>query len=240
MQYNGKYGCGFCHHSDERIEKGKGFCRVYPLEQPFPEVRSFEECVDFAEEASLTIKTVRGVKGPIEIMKLYPNFNLMTNFVPDYMHAVLLGVVRKIVNLWVQTSSNEFSLNEKSLKILNQRISNIKFPQEATRKLHSTDEILYWKASEFRIFLLISPVVLKNISNKKVYNHWLLLVHGITLLLRSEITNCDLEEAEFALQKFFYGVEDTYGRQELSYNIHLLSHLPQAVKSWGPLWAHSC
>ena len=183
---------------------------------------------------------MHGVKGPTELMKLYPNFDLVTSFVPDYMHAVLLGVVRQIVNLWVQTSSNEFSLNKKSLKVLNQRISNIKFPQETTRKLRSTDEILYWKASEFRIFLLISPVVLKDISNKKVYNHWLLLVHGITFLLKSKITNCDLEEAEFALKKFIYGVEDIFGRQELSYNIHLLSHLPQAVKSWGPLWAHSC
>ncbi len=34
IQYNGKYGCGFCQHSGERVEKGKGFCRIYPLEQP--------------------------------------------------------------------------------------------------------------------------------------------------------------------------------------------------------------
>ncbi|GBN39646.1 hypothetical protein AVEN_114650-1 [Araneus ventricosus] len=37
IQYKGKYGCGFCQHSGERLEKGKGFCRIYPLQQPFPE-----------------------------------------------------------------------------------------------------------------------------------------------------------------------------------------------------------
>ncbi|GBL56903.1 hypothetical protein AVEN_71174-1 [Araneus ventricosus] len=38
IQYNGKYGCGFCQHSGERVEKGKGFCRIYPLQQPLPEI----------------------------------------------------------------------------------------------------------------------------------------------------------------------------------------------------------
>ncbi|GBN46943.1 hypothetical protein AVEN_90643-1 [Araneus ventricosus] len=238
--YNGKYGCGFCQHSGERVEKGKGFCRIYPLQQPLPEIRSVEQCVNFSEEDSLTGKAVHGVKGPTELMKLYPNFDLVQSFVPDYMHAVLLGVVRQIVSLWIQTSSNDFSINQKSLRVLNHRILNIKFPQETTRKLRSTNEVLFWKASEFRIFLFVSPIILKHLISKNVYNHWLLLVHRISLLLDNEVTTNDLEEAEFALQKFVYGVKDIYGIQEQTYNIHLLLHLPQAIKSWGPLWAHSC
>ncbi|GBM10952.1 hypothetical protein AVEN_168321-1 [Araneus ventricosus] len=240
IQYNEKYGCGFCQHSGERVEKGKGFCRIYPLQQPLPEIRSFEQCVNFAEEASLNGKAVHGVKGPTELMKLYPNFDLVQSFVPDYMHTVLLGVVRQIMSLWIQTSSNDFSINQKSLRVLNHRILNIKFPLETTRKLRSTNEVLFWKASEFRIFLFVSPIILKNLITKNVYNHWLLLVHGISLLLGNEVTTNDLEEVEFALQKFVYGVKDIYGIQEQTYNIHLLLHLPQAVKSWDPLWAHSC
>ncbi|GBN23086.1 hypothetical protein AVEN_137776-1 [Araneus ventricosus] len=69
--------------SGERVEKGIGFCRIYPLQQPLPEIRSFEQCVDFAEEASLTGKAVHGVKGPTELMKLYPNFDLLQSFIPD-------------------------------------------------------------------------------------------------------------------------------------------------------------
>ncbi|GBM15710.1 hypothetical protein AVEN_262882-1 [Araneus ventricosus] len=226
-------------NSGERVLKGKGFFRIYPLQQPLPEIRSFEQCVDFAEEASLTGKAVHGVKGPTELMKLYPNFDLVQSFVPDYMHAVLLGVVRQIMSLWIQTSSNDFSINQKSLRVLNHRILNIKFPQETTRKLRSTNEVLFWKASEFRILLSVSPIILKNLISKNVYNHWLLLAHGISLLLGNEVTTNDLEEAEFVLQKFVHGAKDIYGIQEQTYNMHLLLHLPQAVKSWGPLWAHS-
>ncbi|GBN63567.1 hypothetical protein AVEN_244809-1 [Araneus ventricosus] len=91
--------------------------------------------MDFAEEASLTGKAVHGVKGPTELMKLYPNFDLVQSFVLDYMHAVLLSVVRQIMSLWIQTSTNDFSIRQKSLRELNHRILNIKFPQEPTRKL---------------------------------------------------------------------------------------------------------
>lgn len=90
-----------------------------------------------------------------------------------------------------------------------------------------------------RIFLVVSPVIIKNLICKSLYINWLLLVHAVTLLLENEVTRKILEEAEFALQKFVYGVKDIYGPQENSYNIHLLLHLLQDVKSWGPLWAHS-
>ncbi|GBM82387.1 hypothetical protein AVEN_84816-1 [Araneus ventricosus] len=172
IHYNRKYVCGFCQHSGERVEKGKEFCRIYQLQQPLPEIRCFEQCVDFVEETSLTGKAVHGVKGPTELMELYPNFDLVQSFVPDYINAALLGVVRQIMSLWIQTSINDFSINQKSLKILNNRILNIKIPQETTRKLRSTAEVLFWKASEIRIFLFVSPIILKHLISKNVYNHW--------------------------------------------------------------------
>lgn len=144
-QYNGEYGRGFSKDSHERIEKSKGFCRIYPLEQTLPEVRSFQKCLEYAEEASLKGKAIYGVKGPTELMKLYPHFDLVQSFVPDYMHAVLLGVVTQVVNLWIQTSSTEFLLGKKSLIVLNQRILNIRFPEGTTKKLRPTEDVLFWK-----------------------------------------------------------------------------------------------
>lgn len=79
------------------MAKGKGFCHGYPLS--LPEIRSSAQCADFTEEASITGKAVHGVKGPSELMKLYPNFDLIHSFVPDYMHAVFLRVVRHIMQL---------------------------------------------------------------------------------------------------------------------------------------------
>ncbi|GBN34411.1 hypothetical protein AVEN_264020-1 [Araneus ventricosus] len=136
-------------HSGERVEKGKGFCRIYPLQRPLPKIRSFEQCVDFAEEASLTGKAVHGVKGPTELMKLYPNFDLVQSFVPDYMHAVLLGVVRQIMSLWIQTSPNDFSTNQYSLRVLNHRILIIKFPQDTKENCARQMRFYFGKPQSF-------------------------------------------------------------------------------------------
>ncbi|CAG5071643.1 Protein of unknown function, partial [Cotesia congregata] len=35
-QFNGEYGCGLCLHPGERVEKGRGYTRVYPIIQGNP------------------------------------------------------------------------------------------------------------------------------------------------------------------------------------------------------------
>jgi len=39
--------------------------------------------------------------------------------------------------------------------------------------------------------------------------------------------------------EFVAGIETLYGEQFVSYNVHILTHLPDAVVNWGPLWANS-
>lgn len=239
-QFNGTFGCGFCLQEGERVEKGKGHCRVYPFSGQAAEKRTFENCIENAEKALFIGQAVRGVKGTSILMKLYPNFNLVDSFIPDYMHCVLLGVTRQLASLFVESSGFLYSLNAKNIRKLDTRIKDLKLPHEATRKLRTTKDIPFWKASEWRIFLLTSPALLKNILNPNVYKHWLLFVNGITLLLGTNISADDIIKADSCLKRFVSGVTDIYGLSEQSYNIHLLLHLPATVKAWGPLWANSC
>ncbi|GBO19073.1 hypothetical protein AVEN_29304-1 [Araneus ventricosus] len=239
-QFNGKFGCGFCEQEGLRVAKGKGHCQIYPFNGQVAAKRTFENCVRNAEEALATDKSVKGVKGTSVLMNLYPNFNMVDGFIPDYMHCVLLGVTRQLVCLFVESSGSLYSLRAKDIRRLDIRIRDLKLPHEATRKLRTTKDISFWKASEWRIFLLTSPVLLKNILNHTVYKHWLLFVHGITLLLGTNISRDDIAKAEDCLKRFVSGVKDIYGIAEQSYNIHLLLHLSATVKAWGPLWANSC
>ncbi|KAL1434694.1 hypothetical protein MTO96_011469 [Rhipicephalus appendiculatus] len=41
------------------------------------------------------------------------------------------------------------------------------------------------------------------------------------------------------LAQFVYQVEQLYGQQAMTFNIHQLIHLPQSVLQLGPLWSHS-
>ncbi|GBN13443.1 hypothetical protein AVEN_116184-1 [Araneus ventricosus] len=238
-EFNGKFGCGFCEQEGLRVVKGKGHCRIYPFNGQVAAKRTFKNCVENAEKALVTDKSVKGVKGTSVLMNLYPNFNMVDGFIPDYKYCVLLGVTRQLVYLSVESSGSLYSLRAKDIRRLYIRIRDLKLPHEATRKLRTTKDISFWKASEWRIFLLTSPVLLKNILNHNVYKHWLLFVHGITLLLGTNISPDDITKAEDYLKRFVSGVKDIYGIAELSYNVHLLLHLSATVKAWSPLWANS-
>lgn len=237
MQFNGKFGCGFCEHKGKHVEKGRGFCRIYDYnENVVVPVRTLKSTMSYAEQSITKHTSVNGVKGPSELLRLYPHFNIIDSFVPDYMHSVLLGVTRHIANLLLGKSKEIYSLSKSNIRTLNCRIKQMKQPKQMVRKLRSTDDIAFWKASEWRVFLLTSPILLLNILDNAVYKHWLLLVYGVKLLLGINITEEEISCAETAFKKFVAGVPGIYGIAEQTYNIHL----PNAVKSWGPLWAHSC
>ena len=58
----------------------------------------------------------------------------------------------------------------------------------------------YWKASEWRSFLLFySPVLLKSVLPKKFFKHWCLLVFSIFYLMLMPISSQTLAHAELAL-----------------------------------------
>ena len=49
----------------------------------------------------------------------------------------------------------------------------------------------------------------------------------------------EIEYAKKCLIGFIDGVEEFYGKEHISFNVHLLAHLSRSVRNWGPLWTHS-
>lgn len=49
----------------------------------------------------------------------------------------------------------------------------------------------------------------------------------------------DVDKADTLLLEFTYRFQMLYGESEMTFNIHLLSHLGKSVRCCGPLWAHS-
>lgn len=95
------------------------------------------------------------------------NIGLVSLFPIDYMHAVCLGVMRKLLITWIGGNLNirfraqsVHSLSE-SLKFLREFV-----PYEINRKPRSISELSRWKATELRTFLLyLGPAILKKVWN---------------------------------------------------------------------------
>ena len=96
--------------------------------------------------------------------KLFPitGFGMTTGFPLDYMHLVCLGIVRKVIYLWLKGPLKTRMPNKVIQAISNVLMDMMGFmPREFQRKPRSMFEVSQWKATELRQFLIYSgPVAL--------------------------------------------------------------------------------
>jgi len=237
-QFNGAFGCGFCTHPGQRIRKGHGNVQIYPMDQWYP-LRTNKQSLKNATKATRMGKPIQGVKGA-SLLSLLPNFDIVQCLNVDYMHCVLLGVTRQFLNLWTESSSCGRPFYVKNIAALDSILKSIKPPNEIRRLPRTLMDKKFWKASEFKSFLLIySPVLLMKTLPRQYYRHWLLLCNGIQLLLQEQVTEVMISTSRNCLNKFITLIPELYGWQNVTYNVHILCHLPDTVKNWGPLCCHS-
>ena len=192
-QFNGYFGCGFCLHPGTLVENQVKYT-VTTTEYP---EREAKKMLADMEQAVAQNRTIRGVKGPSPLINL-PYFDIVRGFVPDYMHAVLLGVIRQLTELLLSKSDQTYYIGSpNSMRVIENRIKDIKPPHLITRLPRPLAEFKYWKASEWRAWLLfyILPV-LNGMLQPHYLKHLGLLVSAVFLLLKENITFQDLNKAD--------------------------------------------
>ena len=72
---------------------------------------------------------------------------------------------------------------------------------------------------------------------RKYLNHLALFVTAMNILLQDSISPDEIQTSKILLIKFVIQFNECFGDQYMHYNVHLLLHLSDTVKNWGPLWA---
>lgn len=251
VQYNGSYSCIKCMQKGETVKVGaRGHTHAFPFQYEDPKgpartatsvksdaMKSLENTDNGIRGAS-----VNGVKGPSLFMTL-KHFDVVRGIGIDYMHCVLLGVQKLLLSLWFtpEHAKEEFSIASKQ-GIVETRIGELK-PNSAIKRLPRSisDSLKFWKASEFKSFLLYFGVpCLFGVLPDYLLNHYILLVQGTFLLLKDSISEQELVEAETCLQSFVEHFAGFYGSRYLTLNIHQLLHIVDEVRDLGPLFTHDC
>lgn len=162
---------------------------------------------------------------------------LVSQVVLDYMHLVCLGVMRRLVMLWIrgplhcrQSASVISSISDRLLQLKHF------IPSEFPRRPRSLCEFRRWKATEFRQFLLYTgQVVLAGQLPDEMYKNFLLLSISIYILVDRKLCSQYNEYASQLLVLFVQHFSDLYGANMVSYNIHNLIHLGDDARNHGPL-----
>ena len=174
---------------------------------------------------------------PLNILYAFMGFGLVSHFPLDYMHLVCLGVVRKLIKLWVK-GPLPTRMPHNVVSMISGLLLNVRscIPSEFVRRPRSLLEISQWKATELRQFLLYSgPVVLCGKIPKLMYRNFLLLSVSIRILLSPQLCSEYSDYAQQLLESFIQNFGRIYGQDMLIYNIHNLVHLVQDAKRYGTL-----
>ena len=252
VQFNGFYGCPYCRTPGQTVqtsERGHTLAYLFNTESEngYHEPRTHESFIRCGEEAENKKSndgkqcTVFGVKGLSWFSYMQP-FNIIRGVAIDYMHCVLLGIVKMHLTLWFdKTHRNEpFSIAPRISEV-DKRLLAIKPPSFITRFPRSLTEIAHFKAAELKNFLLFySLPCLVGILPEEQFLHFSLLVFSTYKLLQDRISSRDLIHCRQMILEFVLNVPVLYGERYSTSNVHLLLHLVDKVEDLGPLWSSSC
>jgi hypothetical protein len=163
----------------------------------------------------------------------------VSQFGLDYMHMVCLGICRRLLLYWKgPVGPLCVRLGSRAVNELSQKLVSLcpHIPFDFARKPRSVSEVMRWKATEFRQFLLYSgPIVLGDILPENLYHHFMLLSIGIRILICPQLASKFCDYANDLLVLFVTEAGKLYGKEIYVYNVHSVIHLANDVKNLGPL-----
>jgi hypothetical protein len=261
--HNGESSCSWCLQRGT-VEGGGSSARKFLYEQPQPLKRShsgFLEDTRAVLNLKKQAKTLSAlqkihVNGVVNASPLLcsPKLDIVSGMVVDYLHNVCLGVTRQFFRLMLGldgidqtpiTKKNPpyYIGSPENLDKLNAKIALIQPPIEVRNMIRYLDDIANFKGKEYEnLVLYYSIPILTNVLHDNYLKHWSLFVHALHLLLSEKITEQELETADDLLHRFVKQVQILYKNQsndlpckQMTFNVHLLLHLVDHVRRWGPL-----
>ena len=168
---------------------------------------------------------------------IIPSLGMISQAPADYMHLVCLGIMRKIVFMWLK-GPLATRLGPRMVKELSEKLVDIRsyIPSEFARKPRSFHEFERWKATEFRQLLLYTGMVCFDaILSPPLYNNFMLLFVAMSILLSEFLCKKYASYAHSLLLLFVEHVSELYGKEIITYNMHGLVHLLNDARAFGNL-----
>ena len=232
MQFNGQNGCPTCLHPGVWDSS-----RYYLPDTTYP-ARTNDSVIEAANDAETNGKVMHGIKGRSVLTGI---IDLVDNVPVDYMHCVLEGVVKWLMERWCGSSNHgcPYYIGRR-VKEMDSCLLQQRPPHEFSCVPRSLQKRKYWKASEFRNWLLYySAPVLASVLPALYFHHYLLLVSTMHILLQVKLNDVQILAAEEMLNIFYQLLPHLYGTKSCTLNAHSLIHLTKYVRKWGPLWTRS-
>lgn len=184
----------------------------------------------------------------ISLSPLADIVDLRNDFLPDYMHCVCLGIMKKMCTFFFSSVKGvrlRCKVGETQKRLIEERMDIIRpqIPKEFNRKLRSLSELEHFKAVEYRSLLLyFGPILFKDVVHTDFYRHFLLLHFSFYALCSPQYCVSYLENCIACIEQFCSKLSFLYENKFSSYNSHIVRHIPEFVSEHGPVdeWSTFC
>lgn len=165
-----------------------------------------------------------------------PNVDMIWGFSLEYMHNSLLGVAEQMWDYWVKNNC----ITAEQRRDIDNDLLLINPPRELFRAPTKISNKSVWKASDWKSWLIYYSIpILMKYLDKELLQHYALFVNSICVLLKTNISESELQKCEDDLIEFVGQYQSIYSLKKMTFNVHILSHLVMSVRYSGPLWATS-
>ncbi|KAG4075386.1 hypothetical protein HA402_007963, partial [Bradysia odoriphaga] len=154
----------------------------------------------------------------------------------EYLHLVLYGIMKRLLTMWMEGTKN-FKFSDSDISEISEKHiqANCTKPSEIVKSNRSLRCLSFWKAAEFRTFLLkTGPIALQGSLTGEMYNHFMALHCGVTICT-SEKLNKFLPVARSLFRSFTERFGEIYGNEYATYSTHSLIHVVDDVERLGVL-----
>lgn len=237
-QFNSVFGCNQCYVMAEYVSDHK--THRYPMTCKGYRLRTNDEWrqqIALSKRPEIDPAFLFGIKGDCQLSRLeYVHLNKIAP--SEFMHSILLGVVKLVVDAWIgKVEHVPRHLTQAQINLVNSRLETIKFPCNQLRKMPTLGSKDKWKAFDYEIFLCYGYLSLQNVLPKAYFENFLKLTKIITTLNKRNIslTN-DIQPTRILIADFISEFGRIYPQRMHRFNVHALSHFPDMVSNFGPLY----
>jgi hypothetical protein len=168
-------------------------------------------------------------------------FNPVRHCVVNPMHCLFLGVAKWIVmKLWI----GEGILDDAKLKIMQKRADEIKIASDLGHRparIATGDGFSNFTADMWKTFIMIFAIPITwdflDEVDKKVLAYF---VHACKILTGQKLQKMELNKAFIRLFDMNELIEQKYGQEKISPNLHLCLHICECALDYGPLSSFWC
>lgn len=243
IAHNGHFSCSYCMHPGILIkttDDKKSVVRYTKGTDNYA-IRSHQNVIETYRNLKSSMNGINGIKS-ISSMIAANEFDLVNGFAIDPMHCVYLGVLKKLISLWLDTKNHKqpYYLKKQYQVILSNRLVKLKPISDIIRRPRSIFSRADFKANEFRgLLLYFLTFALTGLLDIKYIRHFRLLSSSVYTLSKECVSISEISDASFKLNEFVNNFEILYGVSNVTVNIHLLRHLAKSIENLGPLWVQT-